>query len=103
MAIARISNEIVTTDYETMIAFHEAFPDAEELKLPEGAQDYKLFEVNGALNGKKLPEGDDIVVILFRKPINSNQVEAYDFELVWYNDIKTGKPTVKTLKDFTIA
>lgn len=101
MAIVRFANDIVTQDAETFAAFKEQFPSATEIKLPEGAQAYKLFRVEDSFNGEQLPKGDDIIVINFAKRMNG-PVVVTGWDRVWYNDV-SGKPRFKNLEDMNNA
>jgi len=100
MAIVRFANEILN-DADTMTAFFEAFPNAKEIKLPEGAQTYKLFNAAGKLpNGDVIPDNDDIIVLYFQRNGSKTKIDRY--EKVWYNNV-AGKKVFKTLKDLTNA
>lgn len=99
MAIVRFSN-VLLNDPETMVAFYEAFPNAKEIPLPNGAQEYKLFEANGTINGKELPDNDNIIVLHFHR--NGGRTKIAKWEPVWYNNVE-GKQILKNLRDMNIC
>lgn len=66
MARFKIPNHILMQP-EALAALNRSFPQRREIVLDQGgpSNTHKFYQVEGIVNGKALPVGDDIIELIF--------------------------------------